>query len=178
MEPYRKRRWKKASSPERIAFYTCARPGRSLSKTDRVPDHIVHKWVKGLPGPNTTIISLLGQKPDGTSEFTFLHPPQPTRYARRNPAREIIPRMARPPPRRQGNQRRRTPHHRLPRSTPNHPHRDRRRRQPPPDRRPHRGARRLRRTATHGHSLQIPWPHRRHKKLRRMESSGVTADHA
>jgi hypothetical protein len=71
MEPYRKRHWKKASSPERIAFYTCARPGRSLSKTDPVPDQIVHKWVRGLPGPNTTILSLLGHKPDGTSEFTF-----------------------------------------------------------------------------------------------------------
>jgi hypothetical protein len=71
MEPYRKRRWRRASSPERIAFYTCARPGRSLSKTEPVSDQIVHKWVKGLPGPNTTIISLLGRKPDGMSEFSF-----------------------------------------------------------------------------------------------------------
>ena len=71
MEPCRKRRWRKASSPERIAFYTCSRPGRSLSETDPVPDQIIHKWVKRLPGPNTTVISLLGRKPDRTSEFSF-----------------------------------------------------------------------------------------------------------
>jgi hypothetical protein len=36
-----------------------------------VPDNLVRGWVLGLPGPNTAIISLLGRKPDGTSEFSF-----------------------------------------------------------------------------------------------------------
>ena len=28
-------------------------------------------WVLGLPGPNRAIVSLLGRKPDGKSEFRF-----------------------------------------------------------------------------------------------------------
>jgi hypothetical protein len=71
MEPYRKRRWRKQSSPEYLAFFTCARPGRSRGSTQPVPDSIVRQWVTGLPGPRTTIISLLGHKPDRTSEFSF-----------------------------------------------------------------------------------------------------------
>jgi hypothetical protein len=71
MEPYRKRRWRRSSSPEPIAFYTCARPGRSHGSIQQVPDAIVHKWVQGLPGPRATILSLLGRKPDGQSEFSF-----------------------------------------------------------------------------------------------------------
>jgi hypothetical protein len=71
MEPYKKRRWRKAASPEPIPFFTCARPGRSFGKTQPVPDAIVHRWIKGLPGPHTIIISLLGHKPDRTSEFSF-----------------------------------------------------------------------------------------------------------
>jgi hypothetical protein len=36
-----------------------------------MPDDVVHRWVLGLPGPNTAIVSLLGRKPDGLSEFSF-----------------------------------------------------------------------------------------------------------
>jgi hypothetical protein len=36
-----------------------------------VPDDLVHRWVLGLPGARTAIVSLLGRKPDGTSEFSF-----------------------------------------------------------------------------------------------------------
>ena len=32
---------------------------------------MVHRWVLGLPGPKTAIVSLLGYKPDGLSEFSF-----------------------------------------------------------------------------------------------------------
>jgi hypothetical protein len=73
MEPYKKRRWRKRSSQESIAFFTCARPGRSVDKTKPVPDKTVHQWVNNLPGPPTAIISLLGRKPPprGTSEFSF-----------------------------------------------------------------------------------------------------------
>lgn len=35
-------------------------------------DAIVDRWVKGLPGGNgAAIVSLLGKKPDGMSEFAF-----------------------------------------------------------------------------------------------------------
>lgn len=54
-----------------LRFYTCARPGRSKKKSGAVADKIVRKWVNGLPEPNTAIVSLLGSKPDGMSEFTF-----------------------------------------------------------------------------------------------------------
>lgn len=55
-------------------FYTCARPGRTgnpASKAARVPDIVVHRWILGLPTPCTAIVSLLGRKPDGLSEFSF-----------------------------------------------------------------------------------------------------------
>ena len=72
MEPFKLRRWKRAGSPERIPLFTCARPGRSQSKQDKVPNAIADKWVAGLPGDTkTAIVSLLGRKPDGTSEFSF-----------------------------------------------------------------------------------------------------------
>ncbi len=67
------RRWKAATTP--IAhFFTCARPGRTgdpATKDRPVPDNLVRRWVLGLPGPKTAIVSLLGQKPDGLSEFSF-----------------------------------------------------------------------------------------------------------
>ncbi len=71
MEPYKKRRWKRTADSQRMAFFTCARPGRSKAKDQPVEDKIVHQWVNNLPGPNTSIVSLLGRKPDGTSEFSF-----------------------------------------------------------------------------------------------------------
>lgn len=72
MEPFKLRRWNEASSPHRLNFYTCARPGRSNGPSGDVPDDVVHKWFAGLPkGDKTVIVSLLGQKPDGMSEFAF-----------------------------------------------------------------------------------------------------------
>lgn len=76
MEPYRLKRWKIDISPDTIYFYTCARPGRSKynykKKNNDVSDALVSTWVRGLPEPNTAIVSLLGRKPDdGTSEFSF-----------------------------------------------------------------------------------------------------------
>jgi hypothetical protein len=72
MEPYKLRRWRRGSSPDQIRLFTCARPGRSKGNSGSVPDSIVDKWVKGLPGgAKTTVVSLLGQKPDGLSEFSF-----------------------------------------------------------------------------------------------------------
>lgn len=72
MEPYKLRRWRLGRSPDRLPLFSCARPGRSHSQNDRVPDAVVDKWVKGLPGTGAAaIVSLLGEKPDGMSEFAF-----------------------------------------------------------------------------------------------------------
>ena len=71
-KPYMLRRWR-IGVPSKY-FFTCARPGRTghaASKNTPVPDSEVHRWVLGLPGPNTAIVSLLGRKPDGKSEFSF-----------------------------------------------------------------------------------------------------------
>ena len=69
-KPYILRRWRLDDNH----FYTCARPGRTgdpKTKAVGVPDDIVHRWVLGLPGPQTVIVSLLGCKPNGQSEFGF-----------------------------------------------------------------------------------------------------------
>jgi len=72
MEPYRLRRWNERSSTDRLAFYTCARPGRSKGKSGDVADEVVYKWLQNLPqGEKVAIVSLLGWKPNGMSEFSF-----------------------------------------------------------------------------------------------------------
>ncbi len=68
MEPYRLRRWRVFPGH----LFTCGRPGRSKWKDAAlVPEHIIHEWVRNLPGEAPVIVSLLGRKPDGTSEFSF-----------------------------------------------------------------------------------------------------------
>jgi hypothetical protein len=53
-------------------LYTCARPGRSIGKNAAVSDNVVRKWADGLPNSGgVVIVSLLGRKPDGVSEFSF-----------------------------------------------------------------------------------------------------------
>jgi hypothetical protein len=72
--PFRLRRWRRADSSDRIQFFTCARPGRSKGVDRPVPNDLVRRWVKGLPGGgNTTLVSLLGRKhgPEGVSKFSF-----------------------------------------------------------------------------------------------------------
>lgn len=74
LKPYMLRRWRIGQHPSCHYFYTCARPGRTgdpATKWKRIPDDTVHRWILGLPGPQTAIISLLGCKPDRTSEFSF-----------------------------------------------------------------------------------------------------------
>jgi hypothetical protein len=68
------RRWKTSVFGADNQFFTCARPGRTgdpKTKNAKVPDDVVHRWVQGLPGPRPAIVSLLGRKPDGQSEFWF-----------------------------------------------------------------------------------------------------------
>jgi hypothetical protein len=70
-EPFRLKEWRLAG-PSPGLFYTCARPGRSRGSKGSVPDRLVLDWARGLPGcTETFIISLLGRKPKGTSEFSF-----------------------------------------------------------------------------------------------------------
>ena len=71
-KPYRLRRWRLGRRPAATYFFTCARPGRELGKSvSPIPDGVVDKWVRGLPQSNTAIVSLLGRKPDGLSEYSF-----------------------------------------------------------------------------------------------------------
>jgi hypothetical protein len=74
IKPYMLKRWRLDATQPPLWFFTCARPGHSgnpASKTGYVSDNLVHRWILGLPGPCTVIVSLLGRKPDGTSEFSF-----------------------------------------------------------------------------------------------------------
>ena len=74
MEPHNLKRWRVVTSPKIIAhFFTCARPGRSKGPKGSVSDDLVSTWVRGLPGPKTVVISLLGRKsgPKKRSEFSF-----------------------------------------------------------------------------------------------------------
>jgi hypothetical protein len=71
LKPYMLKRWRMGVSPNAQYFFTCARPGRTgdpATKDGQVQDDLVHRWVLGLPCPNTAILSLLGRKPDGLSE--------------------------------------------------------------------------------------------------------------
>jgi hypothetical protein len=74
LKPYRLRRWRVGQPPECLFLFTCARPGRTSKPSSAdvdISDDLVHRWVAGLPGPKTAIVSLLGRKPDGLSEFSF-----------------------------------------------------------------------------------------------------------
>ena len=74
MEPHNLKRWMiVSSSSKNCFFYTCARPGRSMGLKGTIPDDLVSTWVRGLPGPNTAVVSLLGHKPGPKklSEFSF-----------------------------------------------------------------------------------------------------------
>ena len=52
-------------------FHVCP-PGQVEKQLGLGSDSIVDKWVKGLPGgAKTTVVSLLGRKPGGLSEFSF-----------------------------------------------------------------------------------------------------------
>ena len=74
LKPYMRRRWRMGERPNCRHLFTCARPGRTGTPASRhapVSDDMVHRWVLGLPGPKTALVSLLGRKPDGLSEFSF-----------------------------------------------------------------------------------------------------------
>jgi hypothetical protein len=71
-EPFRLKRWRIEGRGSSGQLSTCARPGRSKgTKQNSILDMVVSEWVRGLPGPETKIVSLLGRKPSGKSEFAF-----------------------------------------------------------------------------------------------------------
>ena len=72
--PYNLKRWRIDAQTDSVHFFTCGRPGREKGKSEQVPDKLVHRWVLGLQeccGPDLVIVSLLGRKLDGRSEFSF-----------------------------------------------------------------------------------------------------------
>ena len=74
MEPLNIKCWEIGVEPSSgLTFVTCARPGRSFGPDNNVPDDVVSSWVRGLPGPNTVIVSLLGRKrsQNKLSEFSY-----------------------------------------------------------------------------------------------------------
>lgn len=74
-EPFnlRLRRWAGHGPPPEGQLHTCARPGRSRGKrVPRIEDEVVECWAAGLPGSEPiVIISLLGSKGNGQSEFSY-----------------------------------------------------------------------------------------------------------
>lgn len=71
-EPYNRAEWNTGNRGGQL--YTCGRPGRGSIGTRRirVTDEVIDSWVDGLPhSQRLHIVSLLGQKPDGWSEFGY-----------------------------------------------------------------------------------------------------------
>ena len=55
-------------------LYSCGRPGRAVFGKKRVPipDEVIRDWILGLPrSEKLHIVSLLGSKKDGFSEFQY-----------------------------------------------------------------------------------------------------------
>ena len=72
-EPFRLFRWKPTQGNISGRLYTCARPGRSHGRqVKQIPDDWVDAWVLGMPAREQLfIVSLLGSKEDGKSEFSY-----------------------------------------------------------------------------------------------------------
>ena len=74
-EPINLAEWFHPSPPShKSRLFTCGRPGRAIQgkKRVKVDEEIIDSWVHGLPKAATLyIISLLGQKRDGYSEFEY-----------------------------------------------------------------------------------------------------------
>jgi hypothetical protein len=66
-------RWWKAPFEGPNSFFTCARPGRKQSSTEPIPDRVVRTWLDGVLrlGADPTVISMLGCKKNGMSEYDF-----------------------------------------------------------------------------------------------------------
>ena len=74
-EPMNLSEWKPViTAPQRGRLFTCGRPGRATFGREKRPvgDDIINLWVQGLPEAEVLhIVSLLGQKTTGFSEFVY-----------------------------------------------------------------------------------------------------------
>ncbi len=84
-EPYRLERRSSMNGQVAGSLYTCARPGRSMgAKQAEINDTIVESWAEGIiheigsptvddnrTNDEIIIVSLLGRKPNGLSEFSY-----------------------------------------------------------------------------------------------------------
>jgi hypothetical protein len=75
VEPKNLREWRPRSPRNSDArLFTCGRPGRAVFDRDRVavPEDVIDAWFNGLPQAGELhLISLLGRKRDGYSEFSY-----------------------------------------------------------------------------------------------------------
>lgn len=75
VEPYNLREWTTRHGPQESGrLFTCGRPGRGTFGIDKVqvPRNVIDLWARGLPKTDLLhIVSLLGQKRDGLSEFWY-----------------------------------------------------------------------------------------------------------
>jgi hypothetical protein len=74
-EPINISEWKPLAPSRQVTrLFTCGRPGRATYGRDKinVDDDTIDKWVNGLPKATVLhIVSLLGQKKSGFSEFGY-----------------------------------------------------------------------------------------------------------
>ena len=66
--------WKKAGSHGRL--FTCCRPGRYTDgfckERKEVPEEVIRRWAERMPKATAVyLVSLLGKKKDGYSEFSY-----------------------------------------------------------------------------------------------------------
>jgi hypothetical protein len=75
LEPVNLKEWIDARNEASLGrLYTCGRPGRGTYGRKRlaVPESVIDEWIHGLPSANPLhIVSLLGQKADQLSEFSY-----------------------------------------------------------------------------------------------------------
>ena len=75
-EPMNLREWRTATAAsQRGRLFTCGRPGRATYGRDykgRIDDKTIDQWIRGQPEAEVLyIISLLGEKTNGFSEFGY-----------------------------------------------------------------------------------------------------------
>ena len=73
-EPINLREWRPRTAKQKGRLFTCGRPGRATFGRDRicVDNDTINRWLNGLPKADVLhIVSLLGQKRDGFSEFGY-----------------------------------------------------------------------------------------------------------
>jgi hypothetical protein len=74
-EPMNLREWRSVSASGELGrVFTCGRPGRATFGRERrqIAESVINSWIAGLPNvDNLQIVSLLGSKRNGFSEFDY-----------------------------------------------------------------------------------------------------------